>query len=75
MPRVHKLEEWVEREITEAVYDHVCDWFQIESVDQLTEKQMEDINEFRFEKLSEYSPIQMGFSNLENEWENEYEGT
>ena len=75
MPRSHKLEEWVEREVTEAVFDHVCDWFQIESVDQLTETQLAEVNKFRFEKLNEYSPIQWGFSNLENEWEMENEST
>lgn len=74
MPRIHKLEEWIEREITEAVYDHVCDWFQVEYVEQLTPKQLADVNEFRF-RLNEHSPVQIGFSNLENEWEMQNEST
>lgn len=64
----YKLEEWVEREVTESVYDYVLDYYQVSEVDELTENQIEEIREFMDEAL-EYSPIRIGFSNLLNDWE------
>lgn len=64
----YKLEEWVEREVTESVYDYVLDYYQVSEVDELTENQIEELREFMDEVL-EYSPIRIGFSNLLNDWE------
>ena len=72
MPRIHKLEEWVEREMTESVRDYVQEWFQVEDVIHLTEKQITEIENFVM-TLSDYSPIQLGYFNIIDEWKAENE--
>jgi len=69
-PRIHKMEEWVEREMTDAVYDYVFEFYGVDELTELTPEQIEEIEAFR-DEVSEYSPIQMGFSNLINMWESE----
>lgn len=72
MPRIHKLEEWVEREMTESVRDYVQEWFQVEDVIHLTEKQVTEIENFVM-TLSDYSPVQLGYFNIIDEWKEENE--
>lgn len=72
MPRIHKLEEWVEREMTESVRDYVQEWFQVEDVIHLTEKQVTEIENFVM-TLSDYSPVQLGYFNIIDEWKDENE--
>jgi len=69
-PRIHKMEEWVEREMTDTVYDYVFEFYGVDELTELTPEQIEEIEAFR-DEVSEYSPIQMGFSNLINMWESE----
>lgn len=66
--RIHKWEENYEREITENVYDYVRDFYDVDEIDELTEEQIQDVAAFRDEH-NEYSVMQIGFSNLINEWE------
>lgn len=68
-PRIHKWEENIEREVTDAVYQYVLEHFGVDSVEELTEEQMNAMDDFRYEQLSEYSLMQIGFSNLYGEWE------
>jgi NADH dehydrogenase FAD-containing subunit len=72
MPRIHKLEEWVEREMTESVRDYVQEWFQVEDVIHLTEKQVTEVENFVM-TLSDYSPVQLGYFNIIDEWKEENE--
>ena len=69
-PRIHKMEEWVEREMTDAVYDYVFEFYGVDELTELTSEQIQEIESFR-DDVSEYSPLQMGFSNLINAWESE----
>ena len=66
--KIHKYEENYEREITENVYDYVRDFFDIDEIDELTEDQMNEVQAFR-DNHNEYSVMQIGFSNLINDWE------
>lgn len=66
--RIHKWEDNIEREITDSVFEYVCEYYGIDDVDDLTKDQLLDIIAFR-EELNEYSPMQIGFSNLINQIE------
>ena len=74
-PRIHKWEENVERDVTDSVYEYVCEHYGIEEVDELTPEQLTEVEAFR-DELNEYSVMQIGFSNLINymedvHWEKE----
>jgi len=68
--KLHKLDEWIEREVTEAVEERICEYFEIDETNEMTQEQYEAVFEFREEEVPEYSAIQMGFSNVLNAWEN-----
>jgi len=69
--RAHKVEDWVSSQMYEAVFDHITEWFGIEETSDLTEEQMEEIVDFRENVLSEYSPLQYGYSDIIAGWEND----
>ena len=62
--RIHKWEENYERDITDDVIDYVCDFFEVASIFELEEDQINEIENFRHNDLSEYSVMQVGFSNI-----------
>ena len=66
--RIHKWEDNIEREVTDGVFEYVCEYYEVDDVNDLTKDQLLDIIEFR-EELNEYSPMQIGFSNLINHME------
>ena len=51
--------------------DHVTEFFGVEEVGDLTEDQINQVDNFRHNVLSEYSPLQWGFSSLYGSWESE----
>lgn len=65
--RIHKWEENYERDITDDVIEHVCEYYEVEDIFDLTEDQINDIENFRNNDLNEYSVMQIGFSNLLNQ--------
>ena len=67
--RMHKWEENHERAITEDVEEYICEYYGVESIEDLTKEQIDKIEVFRSE-LNEYSIMQIGFSNVINNWEN-----
>lgn len=69
--KTHKIEEWVEREMTECVEQYVCEYYNVEDTNDLTAEQIEELETFREEELHEYHPLQMGFSNVICAWENQ----
>ena len=66
--RIHKWEENHERNITEDVEEYICEHYGIESIEELTQEQIDEIEKYRGE-LNEYSVMQIGFSNVINNWE------
>jgi hypothetical protein len=73
--RIHKWEENIEAQVTDSVYDYVCEFYSIEDVEELTHEQLLEVERFR-DELNEYSVMQIGFSNLINHvesihWEKE----
>lgn len=69
-PRIHKWEENIEREVTDAVWEYVCEFYATDEISELTLEQIQEVEVFR-DELNEYSPLQIGFSNIINHWENE----
>jgi len=70
--RIHKAEENIEHQVTEWVTEHVCEFFEVEYVSELTQEQISEVEAFR-DELNEYSPMQIGYSNVINQWEMEQE--
>jgi hypothetical protein len=66
---MYKADEWFEQQATEWVFDYVCEFYDVEDIEDLTEEQIEEIVQYRENDLNEYSPMQMGFSNIITQWE------
>ena len=66
--KINKYEDNYEREITDNVYDYVRDYFDVDEIDDITEEQMDQVKTFR-DEYNEYSVMQIGFSNMINDWE------
>lgn len=68
--RIHKWEDNIESQATDAVFDYVMEFYGVEEITNLTQDQIDEVTAFR-EDLNEYSPLQWGFTNLVNHWESE----
>jgi hypothetical protein len=66
--RMYKWEENHERNISEDVDEYICEYYDVESIEDLTKEQIDEIEVFRSE-LNEYNIMQIGFSNVINNWE------
>ena len=69
--KTHKVEDWVSNQMYEAVFDHITEWFGVEELIEITQEQMDEIVDFRENRLNEYSPLQMGYTDVIGQWENE----
>lgn len=69
-PRIHKWDENIENQVTDAVYEYVFEFYGVSEVGELTEEQINEVAAFR-DEISEYSPMQIGFSNIVNHWDSE----
>ena len=63
--KIYKHEDNIEADVTERVYNYVCEYYGLENVEELTEKQIEEVRAFA-DELNEYSPMMIGFNNLFN---------
>ena len=68
--RIHKHEDNIEIDVTDRVFEYVFEYYGVEELSELTQEQISQIEDFR-DKLNEFSVMQIGFSNLINQWENE----
>lgn len=71
IPRVHKWEENIEREVTDELFEYVCEHFGVDEIGDLSEEQIQEIESYRDNDLNEYSPLQIGFSNILSQYESE----
>ena len=69
--RIHKWEDNIESQVTDSVFEFVCEFYGVDEVTELSEEQIAEVEHYRHEVLSEYSPMQWGFSNLYSQWEME----
>ena len=70
-PRMHKDEEYIERQAYDSVETAILNHYNIEDIAELTKEQWVDIHAWQEENVSEYSPMNLGFSDLYNYWEME----
>ena len=70
-PRPHKAEEYYENQICDQVWEQIMEHFGVDEILDITEDQIQEIEEWRAEWLSEYSVLQVGFSNFMSRWESE----
>tara|TARA_R110002124_G_scaffold241117_1_gene406365 strand:- start:468 stop:710 length:243 start_codon:yes stop_codon:yes gene_type:complete len=69
--RMYKDEEYLEREAYSCVEAALQRHYDIEDITALTQEQWVDIHAWQEENVSEYSPMNMGFSDVYNVWEME----
>lgn len=69
--RIHKSEEYLERIINELVFEQVTQHYAVDSIEELTRDQINELEHFRNDVLNEYSPLQIGFSDVIQMWESE----
>jgi len=62
--RIHKWEENHERRIIEDIEEYVCEYYKVDDIFDLTEEQVNDLENFRNNDLNEYSVMQVGFSDI-----------
>jgi len=67
--RMYKDEEYIEREAYSCVETAICKHYDIEEISSLTEAQWVEIHAWQEENVGEYSPMNMGFSDVYNVWE------
>ena len=70
-PRIHKVEDNFYMEISEVVCDHVLTHYGVDEIEELTEEQIAELEDFRTNDLNEYSLLQAGYSNILNMWESQ----
>jgi len=68
--RAHKWEENIERDVTDGLIELIQEHYGVDEVYELSEDQIDEVMVFR-DELSEYSPLQIAFSNVYNYWESE----
>ena len=71
--RMHKHEEQIENDVYERVSEQILEHYGVENLAELTEEHWEEIHKWQEENVSEYSPMNSGFSDCYNQWENENE--
>ena len=69
--RMHKWEENIEREVTDAVEQRVIEHYEVDDIVDLTKEQIAEVAKWKDEHVNEYSPIIWGFNNVMNRWEDE----
>jgi len=71
--KAHKMLDWIENEVTEWAYGLVTYHFGVDSPEELTREQIDEVIE-QWEELVEYDGmLGLGFRNVINTWENENE--
>ena len=64
--RIHKWEENHERSIIDDVEEYICEYYDVEEIWDLSEEQVNDIQNFCNNDLNEYSVMQVGFRDILN---------
>lgn len=71
--KAHKMQEWIENHVTEWANDLITEHFGVESVDELTREQIDEVIE-QWEVMLDYDgTLALGVRNCINIWENEHE--
>lgn len=66
--RMYKHEENIERDVIERVEQYICEYYNIDDIEDMSEKEFEEVQQF-YDEMNEYSPMCLGFSDVINRWE------
>ena len=66
---MHGLEERIEGELTDSLYEAVCSFYGIDDVIDLSKDQIKEIEAFRDEQVFESALVQVASSNAISWWE------
>ena len=72
-PRMHKHEEQIENDIFDRVLEQITEHYGVEDIKDITEAQWDEINKWQEENVGDYSPMNLGFTDVYNHWEMENE--
>ena len=67
--KIYNTEEMIGLQAREQVFNYVFQYYNVEDVDDLTKKQINEIIKFRDQELSEFSNLKSGFNDLIGMWE------
>ena len=67
-PKIYKVEEQIEQQSVDWVYEYVCEFYDVEDIEELTEERINEIDNYR-DGLSSHSVMQARFSNIIHQWE------
>ena len=71
--KAHKMLDWLESQVTEWANDLVVEHFGVESVEELSREQLDEVIT-QWEELSDYDgTLALGFRNVIGIWENEHD--
>ena len=71
--KAHKMLDWLESQVTEWANDLIVEHFGVESVDELTREQLDEVIE-QWQEMEDYDGmLALGLRNCINTWENEHE--
>jgi hypothetical protein len=68
-PKHYKTEEWIENEISEAVFNIVTEQYGIEDVTELSKDQLNEVMQWAENHLPAFSLLKVGFTNISESWE------
>ena len=66
--KLHKWEDNIERDIISNVEEYICEYYNVEMIDFLSEDQVKDIRKFSKNEVSEHSFMQIGFTHVIEMW-------
>ena len=71
--KAHKMQEWIEDQVTEWANDLIIEHFDVDTVDELSREHIDEVIE-QWEVMLDYDgTLAMGVRNCINTWENENE--
>ena len=69
--KIHKWEESVEQQMTDWLFETICETYGVEEVTEVSKEQYDEIMKFYEDEVSEYSCTGIAFTNFMNQWDDE----
>ena len=66
--RIHKWEENIERDIIQSVEEYICEFYDVEMIDFLSEEQIKEVHVFSKDVLNSESIMQFGLKHVIEMW-------
>lgn len=69
--RIHKWEDRYEQDIVDDVVSYITEYYGVDEISDLSQEQIDEIEDFKENHLNEYSVMQWGFSWVMSTWDSE----